>query len=597
MEGTDWRNQTTITELVLLGFRELPDLRILLFLMFLVIYMATMAGNTLIVMLVVTDQHLHTPMYLFLGNLSYLEICYTSTFLSRLLACLLTGDRTISVSGCITQLYFSGSLAATECYLLAAMSYDRYLAICKPLHYSTLMSSRFCLQLTAGAWLNGCLATTIFMLFMSPLIFYGPNEIDHFYCDPIPLIKRSCSDTLLIILMDLILICVFTLSPFLLTLTSYVRIIATILKIPSTTGRQKAFSTCSSHLLMVTIFYGTVMIVYMLLKCDKFKDLKKVFSLCYTVLIPLVNPLIYSLRNRKVKEALCKATVWERLGSDLWESVAHGSKEAVSLSQIWCKTKKIVETLAAEVGVQAAVDDIFRPKKAEESPMVLPEPPVVLPVGAKEFFGGEDVIVPTAPGFDPDVDPHTVPLPQDSEGSFENMDTDRTPFTESTEFREEMKRQGHQLQEMLDKLSRMAGETSSPQSHLLKTLQGYENYKAKPPDKPLQSSNNTVSCPRCGLWGCSVGCTGTQPQTPSSETQPQTPSSRKLPGRSLAGQQQKPGNPFLSGPPAYSPDTVGPRSPDPVRRWRGLIKEAHIEGEFLPNAFPVITPDPNNPTR
>ncbi|XP_065271311.1 olfactory receptor 6N1-like [Emys orbicularis] len=307
MADTDWRNETTVTELILLGFGDLPDLQILLFLMFLAIYMATVAGNTLIVVLVVTDQHLHTPMYFFLGNLSYLEICYTSTFLPRLLASLLTGDRNISVSGCITQLYFTGSLAATECYLLAAMSYDRYLAICKPLHYSTLMNTRFCLQLAAGSWLNGCLALTIFVLFLAQLVFCGPNEIDHFYCDPIPLIELSCSDTHLSILVDLTIVSVFTLPPFLLTLMSYVFILVSILRIPSTTGRQKAFSTCSSHLTVVTIFYGTIMIVYMLPKRDTLRDLKKVLSVCFTVLTPLVNPLIYSLRNREVKEALSKA--------------------------------------------------------------------------------------------------------------------------------------------------------------------------------------------------------------------------------------------------------------------------------------------------
>ncbi|XP_024075989.2 olfactory receptor 6N1-like [Terrapene carolina triunguis] len=307
MADTDWRNETTITELILLGFGDLPDLQILLFLMFLAIYMATVAGKTLIVVIVVTDQHLHTPTYFFLVNLSYLEICYTSTFLPRLLASLLTGDRNISVSACITQLYFTGSLAATECYLLAAMSYDRYLAIYKPLHYSTLMNNRFCLQLAAGSWLNGCLALTIFVLFLAQLVFCGPNEIDHFYCDPIPLIELSCSDTHLSILVDFILACVFTLPPFLLTLTSYLFILASILRIPSTTGRQKAFSTCSSHLTVVTIFYGTIMIVYMLPKGDTLRALKEVLSLCFTVLTPLVNPLIYSLRNREVKEALSKA--------------------------------------------------------------------------------------------------------------------------------------------------------------------------------------------------------------------------------------------------------------------------------------------------
>ncbi|XP_027690586.2 olfactory receptor 6N1 [Chelonia mydas] len=303
----DWRKQMAITEFLLLGFRELPDLQILLFLIFLVIYMATVSGNTLIVVLIVAPQHLHTPMYFFLGNLSCLETSYTTTILPQMLASLLTGDRTISVSGCITQLYFFGSLAGTECCLLAAMSYDRYLAICKPLHYSTLMNTRFCLQLAAGSWLNGVLALTIFVLFLSQLIFCGPNEIDYFYCDPIPLIELSCRDTHLVILLDFILVSVFTLPPFLLTLTSYVCIIATILRIPSITGRQKAFSTCSSHLIVVTIFYGTIMIVYLLQKHDTLRDLNKVVSLCYTVLPPLVNPLVYSLRNTDIKEALSKA--------------------------------------------------------------------------------------------------------------------------------------------------------------------------------------------------------------------------------------------------------------------------------------------------
>ncbi|XP_039356200.1 olfactory receptor 2AP1-like [Mauremys reevesii] len=307
MADRDWGNQTAITEFILLGFGDLPDLQILLFLMFQVIYMATVAGNTFIVVIVMAYQHLHTPMYFFLGNLSCLETCYTSTILPRMLASLLTGDKTISVSGCFTQLYFCGSLVCTECYLLAAMSYDRYLAICKPLHYSTLMNSRFCFQLAAGSWLNGCLVTAIFFLFLSHLIFCGPNEIDHFYCDTIPLMELSCSDTHLVILLAFIIASIFTLPPFLLTLTSYVYIIATILRIPSTPGKQKAFSTCSSHLIVVTIFYGSIMFAYLLPKHDTLRDLNKVVSLCYTVLTPLVNPLIYSLRNREVKEALCKA--------------------------------------------------------------------------------------------------------------------------------------------------------------------------------------------------------------------------------------------------------------------------------------------------
>ncbi|XP_030398647.1 olfactory receptor 11A1-like [Gopherus evgoodei] len=290
-------NQTIITEYILLGFGNLPELQILLFLVFLVIYIVTMSGNILIVALVVADQHLHTPMYFFLGNLSCLETCYTLTILPRLLASLLTGDRTISVSGCFAQFYCFGCLITTECYLLAVMSYDRYLAICKPLHYATLMNSRLCLQLATESWISEFLTCVITMWFMLQLTFCGPNEIDHFF---------SCSDTSMITLVSFILASINTPCPFLLTVTSYVCIIATILRIPSTTGRQKAFSTCSSHLIVVTVFYGTLMTVYLLPKTKTLKALNKVFSVFYTVLTPMLNPLIYNLRNKEVKEALRK---------------------------------------------------------------------------------------------------------------------------------------------------------------------------------------------------------------------------------------------------------------------------------------------------
>ncbi|KAM7150893.1 LOW QUALITY PROTEIN: olfactory receptor 2AP1-like [Macrochelys suwanniensis] len=307
MEKGEGGNQTAVTELILLGFGDLPELPTLLFLVFLVIYIVTMAGNLLIIALVVIDQHLHTPMYFFLGNLSFLEACYTSTILPRMLASLLTGDRTISVGGCMTQFFFFCFLATTECYLLAAMSYDRYLAICKPLHYGTRMNGRLCLQLAAGCWISGFLPCTIMMVFMSQLIFCGPKEMDHFFCDFTPMLKLSCSDTSLVTLVLYIFSFLDAVSPFLLTLTSYVCIISTILRIPSTTGRQKAFSTCSSHLIIVALFYGTIMIVYMLPKSNTLRALNKVFSVIYTVLTPLANPLIYSLRNREVKEALRNA--------------------------------------------------------------------------------------------------------------------------------------------------------------------------------------------------------------------------------------------------------------------------------------------------
>ncbi|XP_077688748.1 olfactory receptor 11A1-like [Eretmochelys imbricata] len=301
------KNQTAIMEFILLGFGDLPELQTLLFLIFLVIYIATMAGNILIVALVVADQHLHTPMYFFLGNLSCLETCYSSTILPRLLASLLTGDRNISVPGCITQFHFFGSLVTTECSLLAAMSYDRYLDICKPLHYGTLMNVQLSLQLAAGSWISGFLICTIFTCVISQLIFCCPNEMDHFFCDFTSLIQLSCSNTSQITPLTYIFSFLGAVSPFLLTLASYICIIATILGIPSTTGRQKAFSTCSSHLIVVALFYGTIMIVYMLPKSGTWRALNKVFSVCYTVLTPLANPLIYSLRNREVQEALRNA--------------------------------------------------------------------------------------------------------------------------------------------------------------------------------------------------------------------------------------------------------------------------------------------------
>ncbi|XP_074826218.1 olfactory receptor 11A1-like [Natator depressus] len=307
MEKAEGGNQTPITEFILLGFGNQPGLQILFFLLFLVIYVVTMAGSLLIVVLVVTDQHLHTPMYFFLGNLSCLETCYTSTILPRMLASLLTGDRTISAEGCITQLAVFGFLVTAESYLLVVMSYDRYLAICKPLHYGTLMNGQLCLQLAAGSWISGFLACTILVCLISELIFCGPNEMDHFFCDLTPMVKLSCSDSSQITPVIYIFSFLNVVIPFLLTLMSYVCVISTILRIPSTTGRQKAFSTCSPHLSVVTIFYGTIIIAYMLPKSSTLRALNKVFSVCYTVLTPLANPLIYSLRNREVKEALRNA--------------------------------------------------------------------------------------------------------------------------------------------------------------------------------------------------------------------------------------------------------------------------------------------------
>ncbi|XP_006038561.1 olfactory receptor 5V1-like [Alligator sinensis] len=305
MADPEQGNQTFVTEFILLGFGDLPELQTFLFMLFLVTYLLTLVGNILIVALVVTDQQLHTPMYFFLENLSFLEICYTSTILPKMLLSLLTKENGISLSGCFFQFYVFASLACSECYLLSVMSYDRYLAICKPLHYGALMNTRFRIQLAVGSWISGFMSP-IFTTSMlaSQLTFCGSNKIDHFFCDYTPLLVLSCSNTRSTEIAMSFIGSVCTVPPFLLTVTSYICIIATILKIPSTTGRKKAFSTCSAHLLVVTIFYGALMTVYLLPKNDVLRDQNKLFSLFYTVLTPLLNPLIYSLRNKDFRAAL-----------------------------------------------------------------------------------------------------------------------------------------------------------------------------------------------------------------------------------------------------------------------------------------------------
>ncbi|XP_015263389.1 PREDICTED: olfactory receptor 2AP1-like [Gekko japonicus] len=304
MEWREKGNLTLVTEFILLGFQDLKNLQVLLFLGFLLIYLVTMAGNLLIVVIVMTNQHLHTPMYFFLGNLSCLEICYSSTLIPVMLDTLLRNGKPISFSSCFLQLFFFGYCLGAECYLLSVMSYDRYLAICKPLHYGTIMNTKKCIQLAAVSWISGLIGISIIMVLMLQLTYCGPNEIDHYFCDTVPLKKLSCSDTGLVERVNVILLFVYTMPPFLLTCTSYVFIVTAILRISTTTGRQKAFSTCSSHLIVVSTYYGSLMTVYML---PNSSALNKAFSLLYTILPPLVNPLIYSLRNNEVKKALRKA--------------------------------------------------------------------------------------------------------------------------------------------------------------------------------------------------------------------------------------------------------------------------------------------------
>lgn len=300
-------NHSSVTTFILLGFGEFFEFQILLFILALVIYILAFVGNLLIMVLVAVDKHLHIPMYFFLMNLSTLETCYISNILPRMLSSFITGDRSISFEGCVTQWYFFAFFGSTECYLLSMMSYDRYLAICKPLHYTVLMNGRLCLQLASTSWISGIITSTIITSFMLQLVFCGPNEIDHFFCDIFPVSDLSCSNSYFVKLSTYILGSMGTIVPFTLTLVSYICIIHTVLRIPSKVAQQKAFSTCSSHLIVVILFYGSLAIVYVIPETDTLRALHKTFSLFYTVLTPMLNPFIYSLRNREVKEALCRS--------------------------------------------------------------------------------------------------------------------------------------------------------------------------------------------------------------------------------------------------------------------------------------------------
>ncbi|XP_008708296.1 olfactory receptor 6F1-like [Ursus maritimus] len=308
----DVTNQTTVTEFIFLGFPGVLRLRLTLFVVFLTVYLLSLIGNTLIIFIVVLDSTLQTPMYIFLGNLSFLEIWYTTATVPKLLATCLSQVVTISVSGCLTQYYFFFSLGATECILLAVMAYDRYLAICSPLHYSLLMSIPVCLQFSSGSWIGGFLSPLLSTILISQLNFCGP-QINHFFCDSDPIFKLSCSDTFLVEALSYTCSSVVILSSFLLTMSSYGHIIVTIMRLPSRESWKKAFSTCTSHLTVVTIYYATIIFAYVRPPAKYNFTIGKVISVFYCVVTPLINPLIYTLRNKDVKKAFRKILAQKRL--------------------------------------------------------------------------------------------------------------------------------------------------------------------------------------------------------------------------------------------------------------------------------------------
>ncbi|XP_024079219.1 olfactory receptor 6X1-like [Terrapene carolina triunguis] len=300
-------NQTLVTEFILRGFPMSLDLQTSLFMVVLLMYILTIVGNVLIIVIVIRDPRLHTPMYFFLGNLSFLEIWYITTLVPKMLANFLAQKRSISLRCCLTQAFFHFFLGATEFFLLAAMSFDRYLAVCDPLHYGAIMSNGLCLRLALGSWLGGFLTVFLQTILVCQLPFCGPNLINHFYCDVAPLLKLACADTRFIEQVVFAMAALVLLSSFSFTTISYVFIIWAVLRIPSNSGRQRAFSTCASHLTVVSILYGTVIFMYVRPKVDSSLELNKVVSVLNTVITPLLNPFIYTLRNKEVKEALKKA--------------------------------------------------------------------------------------------------------------------------------------------------------------------------------------------------------------------------------------------------------------------------------------------------
>ncbi|KAM8952732.1 olfactory receptor 9G19-like [Pelodytes ibericus] len=306
------RNVTRPSEFILLGFQERPNLHLVLFVIFILIYVMAVTGNLTIILAILKGPLLHTPMYSFLCNLAILDITFTSTILPKLLHICLTEKQSISYKGCITQMFFFVTCVVAEYCLLAVMAYDRYVAICYPLRYPHLMTFNFCLTLAATSWGFGLVEGFVFLGFISQFSFCRSNVINHLYCDLKPLIKLSCGRTVGVEIAIQISALLFGVFPLIFILMSYIFIITTILRIRTKSGKQKAFSTCSSHLTVVILFFGIILSAYMRPKSAYSIEQDKVLAILYTSCIPTLNPFIYSLRNKEVKEALQKLIVRSR---------------------------------------------------------------------------------------------------------------------------------------------------------------------------------------------------------------------------------------------------------------------------------------------
>ncbi|XP_021031668.1 olfactory receptor 1468-like [Mus caroli] len=297
-------NQTTISQFLLLGLPIPHEFQHLFYALFLAMYLTTVLGNLVIIILIRLDSHLHTPMYLFLSNLSFTDLCFSSVTMPKLLQNMQSQVPSIPYAGCLTQMYFFLFFGDLESFLLVAMAYDRYVAICFPLHYTSIMSPRLCVSLVLLSWLLTTSHAMLHTLLLTRLSFCENNVIPHFFCDLSALLKLSCSDIHINELVILIIGGLVVILPFSLITVSYARIISSILKVPSTQGIHKVFSTCGSHLSVVSLFYGTIIGLYSCPSANKSTLKDTVMSMMYTVVTPILNPFIYSLRNRDMKGAL-----------------------------------------------------------------------------------------------------------------------------------------------------------------------------------------------------------------------------------------------------------------------------------------------------
>ncbi|KAM3924727.1 olfactory receptor 2G3-like [Leptodactylus fuscus] len=297
-------NSSTVVEFILLGLTSRHDLQILLFIIFLTCYIVSIIANMLIIWISYIHPRLHTPMYFFLRNLSFLDICYTSCVVPRMLINFLSVKKSISYKSCVSQMFIHMCLGGTECFLLLSMAYDRYVAICSPLHYTNIMNPILCINLATISWVGGLINAIVNMVYTLQLPFCGPNVVNHFFCEAPTLLELACADTSLNKTILFFCAIVVAVVPFFFILITYFNILSSILKIRTATGRRKAFSTCASHVIVVTLFYGTIFFMYLRSGNIHVSNQDKMATLLYSVITPMLNPLIYTLRNKDVKLAV-----------------------------------------------------------------------------------------------------------------------------------------------------------------------------------------------------------------------------------------------------------------------------------------------------